>query len=512
MLDVRSALRRAAGFHRDRVAIISGDRELTFGEAWDRGVRLANALIAAGLRPGDRVAVLEDNCIESSDFFLGVAAGGFVRVPLYRRNSRASHAHMLRNTGCRGLVVAAAYEHEVEGLADDIDGLDVVIVRDAGYDAWLAGFPAVDPDPAIDLDDLHLIRHSAGTTGKPKGIPFSHRSWMATERDWMVVLPPFEPGDRCQHAGPISHGSGYLFVPAFISGAANILEPKFDAHRTLDILAEVGGYFFAVPTMIADMVAAAEGRDLDFSRLKGILISAAPIRRPTALAARAVFGDTLFQLYGQTEAVPVAFMGSREWFADVPGSDPLNAAGRIMPFAELEIRGAENEALPVGEEGEIAIRCDGQTQEIWNDPEMTRARIIDGWVLTGDIGRADDNGYLYVVDRKDDLIISGGFNIWPAELEIAITELPGVRETAVFGVPHDRWGETPMAIVVVDEDCELDEDAVIAACGERLGSYKKPSRVVFQYEPLPRSVVGKMQRKVLREPYWTGSERLVGGA
>src|ERR1700758_1886326 len=151
MLDVRSAMRRAAGFHRDRVAVRCGDRELTFGEAWERGLRLANALGAAGLVPGDRVAVLEDNCLESSDFFLGVTAGNFVRVPLYRRNSREAHAHMLRQTNCRALVVAADYQHEVDGLEHELDELELVIVRDEGYERWLAGFPAIDPDPVVGL-------------------------------------------------------------------------------------------------------------------------------------------------------------------------------------------------------------------------------------------------------------------------------------------------------------------------------------------------------------------------
>jgi acyl-CoA synthetase (AMP-forming)/AMP-acid ligase II len=210
--------------------------------------------------------------------------------------------------------------------------------------------------------------------------------------------------------------------------------------------------------------------------------------------------------------VPVVFMGPKEWFSEAPGSDPVVAAGRVTPFAELEIRDDENKPVPNGTEGEIAIRCDGQTKEIWNEPEMTRQRIVDGWVLTGDIGRLDDNGYLYVVDRKDDMIISGGFNIWPAELESVIVEVPGVREAAVFGVPHEKWGETPLALVVTEEDAELAEEDVIEACRSRLGSYKKPTEVRFRHEPLPRSVVGKIQRKELRRPYWEGSERFVSGA
>jgi acyl-CoA synthetase (AMP-forming)/AMP-acid ligase II len=177
-----------------------------------------------------------------------------------------------------------------------------------------------------------------------------------------------------------------------------------------------------------------------------------------------------------------------------------------MPFAELEIRDEHNRSVPTGTEGEIAIRCEGQMTGLWEDPEQTAARLRDGWVLTGDIGRLDEHGFLYVIDRVDDLIISGGFNIWPAELEQVISGLPGVREVVVFGVPDEKWGETPLAEVI------LDEPMVIEACASRLGSYKKPGRVVVRTDAFPRSPVGKLQRKVIREPYWAGQERRVAGS
>jgi acyl-CoA synthetase (AMP-forming)/AMP-acid ligase II len=512
MLDVRTAMRRAMSFHHDRVAVVCGEQQRTFGETWERGLRMANGLMAAGVRPGDRVAVLEDNGLESADFFAGTAAGNFVRVPLYRRNSRESHAHMLGRTNCKALVVGANYLHEVDGLQAELPELGEVIVRDETYEDWLMSQSGEDPDPAVDLDDLYIIRHSAGTEGRPKGIAFSHRRWMNTERDWVLGLPPIDAGDFCQHAGPISHGSGYLFLPVWLNGGASILEPRFDAERTLALLEERGGYFFAVPTMLADLARVARGRSFSFDGLKAIVVSAAPIRRPTAEAAHALFGPRLYQLYGQTEAVPVVFMGPQDWFGEVEGSDPMGAAGRVMPFAEVEIRDEENRPLPVGEVGQIAARCDGQMTEIWEDPELTARRLVDGWVLTGDIGRLDRNGFLYVVDRKDDMIISGGFNIWPAELEMVIAELTGVREVAVFGIPDARWGETPHAVVVVEEDATLTEDDVTRTCAERLGSYKKPSSVELRSEPLPRSPVGKVLRRALRDPHWAGQQRSVAGA
>jgi acyl-CoA synthetase (AMP-forming)/AMP-acid ligase II len=250
----------------------------------------------------------------------------------------------------------------------------------------------------------------------------------------------------------------------------------------------------------------------DWSSLKVIQLGGAPVANDTALLAREVFGDVLYQGYGQTEALPVCMMGPKEWFSEVPGSDPLRSAGRPLPFAELEIRGDDNETLGTDEEGEIAIRCDGQMEAFWDAPELTVTRVVDGWVLTGDIGKIDKNGFVYVLDRKDDMIISGGFNIWPAELENVILDHPSIVEVAVFGVPDERWGESPMAICVVAEGAEIDEGQVIDLCQERLGSYKKPSKVIFRHNPLPKSPVGKLQRKVLREPYWAGQQRRVMGS
>jgi acyl-CoA synthetase (AMP-forming)/AMP-acid ligase II len=515
MLDVRSAMRRAVEFNRDRVAVIAEGRSLTFGEAWDRGMQLANALTSLGAEPGDRVAVLEENCLASSDFFLGTAIGNFVRVPLYKRNSSEAHAHMLRQTQCRVLVVSDEREDEMRRLAESLPDLKHVVVRDAGYEKWLGSFPAADPDPAIDPDDFYVIRHSAGTTGKSKGIAFSHRAWMNTERNWTFLLEPLSIGDCSIHVAPISHGSGYLFVPTWLAGGCNILEPRFDAHRLLDLLAEYGGYVFGVPTIFADLVKAVDtgtARIRPMPRLKGVVISGAPVDRQTTLRARELFAGKLYQMYGQTECVPGTWLTPGDWFADIKGSDPIVSCGRPLPYTEVEIRDADNRPLPIGQSGEIALRSDGQMVCIWGDPELTARRLVDGWVLTGDIGKFDENGYVYLQDRKDDMIISGGYNIWPAEIEQVIIDIPGVREVSVFGIPDERWGETPVALVVVADDAALDEATVIEVCRQRLGSYKKPGRVQITVEPLPRTPLGKISRKLLREPYWASQANRIGAA
>jgi acyl-CoA synthetase (AMP-forming)/AMP-acid ligase II len=500
-------MRQAARANAHRPAIVSEERTLDFAGAWQRGVRMANGLRALGVRPGDRVAGLEDNNLGAADLLLGCAIAGAVRVPLYPRNSPGAHAHMVEGTECR---VVVCDEHYAASLAET--RVEHVLARDGGYERWLAAQDDRDPEIPLAPDDWYVIRHSAGTTGKPKGVAYTQHDWVANCRNWVFPLERLHAGSVVGHAGPISHASGYLFIPGWLCGAANVLFGAFDAGKVLGMIAEHGvSHMFAVPTMVQALSTHPEAAAAR-ATLGSLLIGGAPITDATALHAHEVFGDVMFQIYGQTEAVPLTTMSSAEWFADIEGSEPLRAAGRVIPWARVEIRDEGDNTLPIGEEGEIVAQVEGQMHEFWGDPELTATRLIDGWVHTRDVGRLDENGYLYVLDRVDDMIVSGGFNIWPAELESVIADVPGVVEAAVFGVPDERWGESPMAVVCVSEAGAVAEEQVIAACRERLGSYKKPARVELTTEPLPKSVVGKLLRKQLREPHWAGHERRVSGA
>ena len=506
-------MRRSAHFYADEPAIIAGDTRLTYHEAWTRGLRMANALLELGLEPGDRIGVLEDNTFESVDLFCGAAAANLVRVPLYPRNARQAHVHMLGHTGCRAVVVSASHAAALAGIDDEVESLEHIIVRDQGYEEWLASFPADDPDPVVQEDDYFIIRHTGGTTGPSKGVAYTHKSWLDTGRDWFFAFPPVQKGDVCQHAGPISHGSGYFFTPTWLSGGVNLLIETFEPSEVVATMErERVAYGFLVPTMLNAIAREDSASGRDWSNLKVLQIGGSPIADDTALLARDVFGEVLFQGYGQTEALPITMMGPAEWFSDVEGSNPLRSAGRPLPFGDLAILDPEShEELAIGEEGEIAIRCDGQMTGFWNNEQATAERMHDGWVLSGDIGKLDDNGYLYVLDRLDDMIISGGFNIWPAELENVLTSHPEVIEAAVFGIPSERWGESPYGVVTVTDGATVSGQDLIDLCAEQLGSYKKPITVELSAEPLPKSPVGKIARKTLREPHWSGHDRRVSG-
>ena len=511
-MDVRTQMRQAVRFNADRTAIVTEDRSLTFSEAWDRGVRLANGLRAMGVRPGDRVAGLEDNNLGAADFFVGCAVAGAVRVPLYPRNSREAHAHMLGHTQCRAVLVDPPYADAVAGLDAELPDLDAVLVRDASYEGWLAAQSDAEPDVAVAGDDWYVIRHSGGTTGRAKGVAYTSHDWLVVCRNWVYPLPAPTSESVVGHAGPISHGSGYLFLPGWLHGGANVLFGAFEPAKVLGMMERHRvSHMFAVPTILSALARHPSAGERNWSHLRGIVVGGAPITDDTALAAHRAFGDTLYQLFGQTEVLPLTGMGPQEWFGDVEGSTPMRSAGRVLPFVELEIRDADDRPAPLGTEGEILAKAEGQMRGYWGDEELSRRRIVDGWVRTGDVGKLDANGYLYVLDRADDMIISGGYNIWPAELESVIADHPAVVEVAVFGVPDDRWGETPAAVCCVDGTTPVTADEVVELCRRRLGSYKKPSLVELTTEPLPKSAVGKLQRKALREPYWAGRDRRVAG-
>jgi acyl-CoA synthetase (AMP-forming)/AMP-acid ligase II len=467
-----------------------------------------------GVRAGDRVAVLEDNTLEAADLYLGCTAANFVRVPLYARNSGEAHRQMIDNTGCTAVVVSEGHAHELDGIQAELPGLKYLMVRDASYEGLLAGASTVDYGTRPSPSDPYVIRHTAGTTGRSKGVAYTHWKWLAYCRDWFYPFPGVEVGDANLCASPISHGSGYFFTPIWIAGGRNVLLEKVEPKACLDLMeAEHVSYMWCVPTLLGSLARDPSAMGRNWGALKAMLVAGAPINEATARAGHAVFGDVLFSGYGQTEVFPVTQISPREWFSDVPGSTPLRSAGRAYGYALVRIVDPETrEDVAAGEEGEIAARADGQMIEYWNDPEATAEKIRDGWIMTGDIGRVDANGYLYLLDRASDLIISGGFNIYPAELENVIAGLPGVLEVAVFSVPDEKWGESPAAVVVVNDLGDVTEAQVVELCRSNLGSYKKPSRVVVTTDPLPKSAVGKILRRVLREPYWAQREARVAGS
>ncbi len=363
--SVSALMARAAADYAGRPAIRYGERELSFAESWERGLRLASLLRERGLREGDRVGVLEGNELGSADLIAATAAAGLVRVPLYLGAAHSQHRRILERTGARGLVAGAGQAEEAVALAEAISGLgpEQAIVRGSDYEALLATSEPLAEVASPRPVDVHLIRHTGGTTGAPKGVPINHRSWLASCRDWFFGQPPLELGDRCLNVSPIAHGAGYFFTSAWLSGACNVLVDRPAPAELAALLeSERIAVTFMVPGILAGLLQDKTIESRDWSALRVIAIAGAPVTEPVLRRAREVFGDVVFQAYGQTEAVPATWLTPGECYAQIEGSEPLRSAGRRLPFAEARDPRPAWRASPAGRDrGDRAAlrRADG---------------------------------------------------------------------------------------------------------------------------------------------------------
>ncbi len=362
--------------------------------------------------------------------------------------------------------------------------------------------------------DVAALLYTSGTTGRPKGATIMHGNLVAMLRSVQTEVPPIDTSDVVLHVAPLTHMSGGCAFTYFTRGATQTMLPVFDPREVLDAIEQLKVTVIPlVPSMLNRLVEAYEDNPIDASSLRAVIYGGSPIAPDRLARAIKAFGEVFIQLYGLSEAVmPLSALSQRDHRFSEGGSAPsrLASAGRPHPFWELRIIDDDGNELPVGDEGEIIVRGDNVMAGYWNDPEQT-AEMIDanGWAHTGDVGRIDEEGYLTIVDRKRDMIVSGGFNVYPTEVENAILTLVGVREAAVVGAPDDRWGEAVTAVVVVRPGHSVTAEEVIAACRENLAAYKAPKDVHFVDE-LPKSGVGKILRRDVRERFWAERQRRVG--
>ncbi len=361
------------------------------------------------------------------------------------------------------------------------------------------------------MHDLHQVRWSGGTTGRPKGIVHTTAGWLAMANELALALRGFDDRDINLVASPLSHAAVLMGWPLIAVGATQVVMPAFDPGRFLELVErERATCTFLAPTMVQVAVNHPDARKRDLGSLRFVFYAAAPIAERTLLDAMKVWGNINWQLYGQSEVLPVTVMTPEH---HVPGSPWLRSAGRPTPNAFVKILDDDEHELPVGEVGEICCWSPGNMLEIWGNPEVTAERFTsDGFIRTRDLGYMDADGFVYLSDRKEDMIISGGFNIWPAEVENALYAHPAVLEAMVIGVPHEKWGETPLGVVVLRDGHRATEDELIGWCRQQIGSVKKPTRIEFRTEALPKSPVGKLLRRVVRDPYWEGLDRRIAGA
>ncbi|MFI8304767.1 class I adenylate-forming enzyme family protein [Streptomyces sp. NPDC085927] len=521
-MDFATIIRKSGQYYRENTAVLFEGRTLTYGGLLERASRLANALASFGLAPGDRVAVLADNRFETVEISVACALGNTPVATLYTYYSNDTNLFLLEHIDARALIVDEALYPALAGILPKLRNLTAVVVLGDGpppagahgYDELLARSPAEVPQVPVSGDDVHIIRFSSGTTGRPKGIYHSVDRWLAYSSEWRWMTPRLTERDTYVVAVSLAHlGVAYLWGMLAV-GARIIPMRRFDAAEFGDLVeTHRATYTAMVPTMIQKVLDTPEAARRDYSTLRCLTYAGSPIAEKTLRRAIDLFGPCLHQMYAQSEVAPVTMLLPHEHRLDGGERNQrhLRSVGRPSAHVKLTVVDDEGRPVPQGEIGEIAAWSPGRMSGVWGDPTATAARLLpDGSVLTRDMGYVDEDGYVFLKDRKDDMIISGGYNIWPVELEAVLLSHPGVRAACVIGVPHDVWGETPKAVVVRASGAEVTEEDLIALTGDRLGRVKRVTSVDF-VDTLPVSGAGKILRSEIRGPFWAGRDSLVGG-
>ena len=519
-MELSNLIRERASAHGDRAAVICDGQTQTYGTLFERGCRLANALVALGVRRGEVVATLGDNSPETLEQWCGIALGGFVRGSLYTHNPPETNTYLLNLIEAKALVVQRSSYDALAPHLEQVASLRHVLVFDgetadegADYEAALEAASATDPSVAIGDDDPYIIRFSAGTTGKPKGILHTTARWASVFGETALTLPSQTADDRYLAAAPVAHAAGLPIGATLAAGGSIVMMRAFDPAAFLELVERhCCTTTVLVPTMIHVIANHPAAGEADLSSLRAVFYGAAPISERTLEQALGLWGNIMYQLYGQSEAVPLTILPPEDHLPDGSADFQarLRSAGKPTPNCTIRILDPDGSEVPVGDVGEVAALTPTAMAGIWHDEQATAERIRpDGFVLTRDMGYVDEDGYLFLTDRKEDMIISGGFNIWPAELENALASHPAVAEVAVVGVPHEKWGETPKAIVVLRDGEAASEHELIAYGRKKLGSVKGVTSVDFA-DDLPKTPLGKVLRRAVRERYRSVGATLPG--
>jgi long-chain acyl-CoA synthetase len=502
-LRVADVVRKNAMSRPDAVAIRHRDRAVTYAQLDDRSNRLAQALLAAGAGRGSRIAHLDRSAPEVVELLVAVSKIGAVAVPLNWRLATPELTAIVADAGAPLLIAGSAFADVATAVANGVpQQLGVVAVGD-DYEARLAGAEAADPSGRAESADPVVQMYTSGTTGAPKGVLTTQRNLAAATLN--VPAWRFDSASVSLTPLPMFHigGIGWTFL-GLSQGATTILVSEFDAVAVLDLLesARVTNAVF-VPTILQMLTSVPGAAERDYSALRSIAYGASPITTPVLKSALRTFGCPLFGVYGLTETTGgVVQLDPDDHDPDGPREHLLRSAGRPRPWMELRVVDPlSGRGLPSGAVGEVWMRGPNVMAGYANRPEETaKALTPDGWLRTGDGGYLDEDGYLFLTDRIKDMIVSGGENVYPVEVEEALSHHPAVAEVTVIGVADERWGEAVKALVVIGPGAVTSASELIAFARERLAGYKLPQSIDF-VDALPRTASGKVLKRELRDRY-----------
>ena len=506
-----------ARYHPDRLCLTDGETSLTYRETQALSHRVALALQAQGISEGSKVAVYSPNHRLGFAAMLGLYRAGAVFVPINAKGAVDENAYLLNTMEVECLFYHSSLEAQVTDMREQAKGLRLLICLDQicgddpAFEEWCHDFTGEVPPLSEDPNRLAFIPCTGGTTGRPKGAGLTNRCLEALVACTLVSMPTDEPPVHLL-AAPITHAAGTIAFPLFAQGATQLLMGAVDPEAIMQMIEKHQvTHLFLPPTVIYVMLTHPKVRDYDYSSLKYFIYAAAPMSADKLRQAIDIFGPVMVQTYGQAEAPMLCtFMSAKDHVDALESGNEhrLTSCGKVTPFTRLAIMDDEGNLLPNNEKGEIVIRSSLVMEGYYNNPEATEETQAYGWHHTGDIATMDDEGFVYIVDRKKDMIISGGFNVYPSEIEQVIWSHPCVQDCAVIGVPDEKWGEAVKAVIEAVPGKTINEDDIINQCKERLGSVKAP-KTVEVWESLPRSPVGKVLKKTIRQSFWEGMERSI---
>ncbi len=499
--NIIDAVRSRAGEQGHRVAVIDGAVRLTHAQLWERVDRLSNAFIAAGLRKGDRLMAWLPNVYQAIETELACIQAGGVWVTLNAALTWPEVASVLDSTEPRIVVVSDALLQRIPAgaIGGDVRIFHIGEVPTGdgyiGYETKLRESPADRPRVDVGPDDLLRLRYTSGTTGHMKAAMLAHRTYLASLEILLDELPPLTPADRVLHMSPLTHASAAYLYPVLYAGGANVVMQKFEAEAALDTIErERITITFAVPTVLHRLAESPAFASRDLSSLRSVSYGAAPTPPEVLKPLVERLPGKLLHIYGLTECLhPVTTLARDE---HVPGNRRIGSIGRPTCLCEVRVAREDGSDAADGEVGELWVRAPVAMDGYWRAPGDSAEVMRDGWIMTGDVGYRDTDGFFWIVDRKKDVIISGGFNVYTAEVEAVLLSHPAIAEAAVIGVPHPDWGEVVHAVIALEPGTKVSEAEVVAYCRERLAGYKTPKAVTVM-ETLPRNSTGKVLKREL---------------
>jgi long-chain acyl-CoA synthetase len=497
-----------------KTAVVFGNRRCNFKELQQRVYRLANGLLEMGVRKGDRVAILQDNCFEYPEMYFAIGKIGAVATPFNYRLIGSEIAYLVNHSEANTFILGQDFIERMAPFLPELKSVKNYICIGAkpegmiDYDELLSSSPPQKPDVEVSMDDLFCLLYTGGTTGRPKGVMLTHRNLHAAANTYIVEwgLPNTAAN---MIMTPLFHtGASWGLFCGFVQGNTQVILKRFDLETMLSTIEkEKVTYSVWLSPLLNAILNYPRFKEFDLSSLKLVLVGGGPAGEAQLRKLAELLGCRIHHSGGQTETGPICGIKLEEHL-DSPRRERLGSAGRDVFNMELRVVDENDNDVPPGSIGELCARGEAVMQGYWKMPEETTNSLRGGWQHTGDLVRIDDEGYIYYVDRLKDMIKSGGENVYSKEVEDVIYAHPAIAEVAVIGVPDEKWGEAVTALVILKEGQTATEEEIIARCKKQLSGFKVPKSVEF-YDSFPKTGLDKINKVALREKYWKGYEKRI---